>query len=134
MEQKPVTIFLQIPCSKKLWGWENLKQGEALAILSAKDNPQYKIIILDKYATINSINEIEKIVGTDFKSPVAIPEGFIFKEGRVSYGVNEIIKKEMIDESKYSDKSLIVRGLKDSNKTTGYDLTYSFDDIYKNMF
>lgn len=107
--------------------WNRLEQGEALATLfvSAKDNPENKIPVLNKYKQIYNFDEIKKTFGKNFKVPVSLPGEFEFKEGHVGYGISEQLRNEMIEESKSQGKDLVVKAIKSTDVIHDYGLGYN---------
>jgi len=106
--------------------WNNLGQGEALAILfaSEKNNPDNKVSVLTKYKQIYNFDEIKKMLGNSLKTP-SLPDGFTYKEGHAGYGINEQLRNEMIEESKSQNKNLIIRAVKNSDIIHDYSLKFS---------
>ena len=106
--------------------WNNLGQGDALAILfvSEKSNLDNKISVLTKYKQIYDFDEIRKALGKSFKEP-SLPDGFAYKEGHVGYGINEQLRNEMIEESKSQNKNLVLKTVKSSDIIHDYSLRFS---------
>jgi len=113
-----------LPADIVLAGLENLEPGEAVAIMKTTDNPGNAIHIINKPIVFQNIEELSIKVGSRFKSPSFMPQGYVLNEGRLNLCVNHTYATAMIEESRNSDKEYIIKAVEPNDDVSYYDMIY----------
>ena len=116
--------------------FENLEPGKALAIMKTRDNPKKSIHLWTKPIRSQSMTELSNKVGSKFRSPTFLPQGFEFVEGGMDYKFSRSYRTKMIRESKNTDEEYIFKVLEPTNEIQDYHLVYrkNYDTIAIDVF
>ncbi|HEX2924643.1 MAG TPA: hypothetical protein VHP38_00030 [Ruminiclostridium sp.] len=94
-----------------------------MAVLRIKDNPKNIIGITFKPLVVSSINELKERVGSKFKEPGNLPEGFSFREGQINSNIDDSIRYSILKEAEETRKD-VVRVIEPSQEVGAYHIIY----------